>query len=202
MQRCILLSHQYSLKIDNNKPGANKLQIRKSVESDLEAILKVERDAFGEEDEAILVRDLLNDPSAEPSVSLLAFDGDRAVGHILFTKLYIEPDTSHALSILAPLAVIPDYQNKGVGGQLIKAGLRHLAEAGVDLVFVLGHPGYYPRHGFLNDAGKLGFEAPYPIPEKDADAWMVQELRAGVIGSFSGKTRCADAMMRPEYWRE
>jgi predicted N-acetyltransferase YhbS len=72
---------------------------------------------------------------------------------------------------------------------------------GVELVFVLGHPGYYPRFGF-KPAGVLGFEAPYPIPEKHADAWMVRELRAGIIGSVRGKVVCADTLSRPEYWRE
>jgi putative acetyltransferase len=72
---------------------------------------------------------------------------------------------------------------------------------GVELVFVLGHPGYYPRHGFT-PAGVLGFHAPYPIPEKNADAWMVQELHPGVIGRARGKILCADAINRPEYWRE
>ena len=49
-----------------------------------------------------------------------------------------------------------------------------MAESGVELVFVLGHPDYYPRHGF-KPAGALGFEAPYPIPDKNVNAWMVQK---------------------------
>ena len=72
---------------------------------------------------------------------------------------------------------------------------------GVDLVFVLGHPGYYPRHGFRT-AGVLGFDAPYPIPAKDADAWMVQELRPGFIGKIKGPVACAAALDHPEHWRE
>ena len=66
---------------------------------------------------------------------------------------------------------------------------------------MLGHPWYYPRHGFT-PAGILGFEAPFPIPEKDADAWMVQELRSGIIGTVSGKVVCCDALNKPEHWRE
>ncbi|MCP4693940.1 MAG: N-acetyltransferase [Desulfobacterales bacterium] len=103
--------------------------------------------------------------------------------------------------ILAPLAIIPGAQGKGVGGKLIVEGLRQLTESNMDLVFVLGHPGYYPKFGF-KPAGAVGFEAPYPIPEKDAAAWMVQELRPGVIGSLSGKIICADALHQPEHWRE
>jgi putative acetyltransferase len=99
------------------------------------------------------------------------------------------------------LAVVPDAQNQAIGGKLIGRGLDLLRESGVDLVFVLGHPEYYPRHGF-KPAGRLAFEAPYPIPDKNANAWMVQALRPDVIGSVSGKMICADALNKPELWRE
>lgn len=176
--------------------------IRKALDSDFNDVYSVECKAFGFNKEANLVKDLLSDPTAAPALSLLAFENDRAVGHILFTKVYLEPETSLSLYILAPLAIIPEYQKQGIGGKLIEEGLGHLKEMGVDLVFVLGHSEYYPRHGFIPDAGRLGFEEPYSIPEKYADAWMLQELRHGVIGNFRGKIRCADALDKPEHWRE
>ncbi|MBT8420316.1 MAG: N-acetyltransferase [Gammaproteobacteria bacterium] len=172
--------------------------IRTALASDIDDVLSVERAAFGSDAEANLVHDLLGDASAKPAVSLLAFEEDRAIGHILFTKAYLEP---LSIYILAPLAVVPDRQKQGVGGKLIKHGLRILSESGVELVFVLGHPGYYPRHGF-KPVGVLGFDAPYPIPEKDADAWMIQALRQGIVGTFRGKVMCAEALKKPEYWRE
>jgi putative acetyltransferase len=103
--------------------------------------------------------------------------------------------------ILAPLAILSNAQGKGIGGKLIEEGLSQLFESTVDLVFVLGHPEYYPRFGF-EPAGVRGFEAPYPIPDKDASAWMVHELRPGVIGSLSGKIICAEMLYKPEHWRE
>lgn len=178
------------------------MHIRASLDSDLDDVLVVERKAFGKDTEAELVRDLLRDPSAEPLYSFLAFENDRAVGHILFSSARLENcDKAVSIAILAPLAVIPDFQRQGVGGRLIAHGLKVLTNAGVDLVFVLGHPGYYPRFGF-EPAGVLGLQAPYPIPDKDADAWMVQALRSGVTGSVCGKVRCADMLDKPEYWRE
>ena len=178
------------------------MKIREATDSDLNDVLSVEREAFGYDKEADLVKDLLTDPSAKPLYSLLAFDNDRAVGHILFTSAHLEgPHNTTSISLLAPLAVIPDFQRQGVGGKLIEHGLQHLALSGVDLVFVLGHPDYYPRYGF-KPAGALGFEAPYPIPEEHADAWMVQALHPGVIENASGKVRCADMLNKPEHWRE
>ena len=180
------------------------MKIRKSTESDLNIVLDVETKAFGNEkgpEIADLVNGLLSDPSAMPLLSLIAVNDDQAIGHILFTKARITySKDSISAAILAPLAVIPDAQSQGVGGQLIKEGLKLLSESEVELVFVLGHPEYYPRHGF-KPAGALGFEAPYPILDEHANAWMVRELRPGVIGSVSGKIICADVLNYPEHWR-
>ncbi len=175
--------------------------IRRALDSDLDDVLSVERAAFGADDEVNLVRELLGDASAKPIVSLIAFQESRALGHILFTKASLEAEAKLSISLLAPLAVVPDAQNQGIGGELIKCGLRLLSESGVDLVFVLGHPNYYSRYGF-KPAGKLGFEAPYPIADKNSDAWMVLGLHPGVIGSISGKVACADKLNKPEYWCE
>jgi len=182
-----------------------KLKIRAATESDLNDVLHVEKTAFGKDEGPVivdLVNGLLNDPSAFPLLSLIAFENDQAVGHILFTKARLtESNASISAAILAPLAVIPKAQSQGVGGQLIEEGLQRLSKSGVDLVLVLGHPDYYPRHGFV-PAGALGFEAPFPIPVSHADAWMVQALRSGLIGNVSGKIGCADFLNRPEHWRE
>ena len=185
--------------------GDIKLKIRESIPSDLSKVLQVEGQAFGDDQgpEIVdLVKGLLSDPSARPLLSLLAEDDKRAVGHILFTKAQITNfiDSVSAV-ILAPLAVIPAAQSQRIGGQLIKAGLQRLSASGIELVFVLGHPEYYPRHGF-KPAGRLGFEATYPIPDENADAWMVQELQPGVIGRVSGKVICADVLNQPQHWRE
>jgi len=178
------------------------MQIREATDSDLNDVLLVERLAFGQDKEAELVRFLLSDPSAQPFLSLLAFKGDKSVGHILFTTARLtKTQKTASISILAPLAIVPDVQKQGIGGRLIERGLQLLSKSGVDLVFVLGHPEYYPRYGF-KPAGCLGFKAPYAIPDEHADAWMVQALRPGVIGSVSGAIMCADALNKPEYWRE
>jgi len=78
--------------------------IREALHSDLDNVLSVERAAFGSEEEANLVRELLGDTSAKPIVSLLAFQENRAVGHILFTKARLEPKSTLSVSMLTPLA--------------------------------------------------------------------------------------------------
>ncbi len=180
------------------------MELRETTEEELSEFLDVHRSAFSDEGEVIadLVNSLLKDSTAHPLLSLAAYEDSRMLGHILFTKATISGyETNISAQLLAPLAVIPEAQSKGLGQMLINEGVAQLRKAGVDLVFVLGHPTYYPRCGFA-PAGVQGLEAPYPIPDKDAGAWMVQELKTDVIGSIIGKLQCAEALDQPEYWRE
>jgi len=178
------------------------MKIRETTPSDLADILQVERAAFGQDEEANLVKALLSDVSAKPTYSLLAFENDQPVGHILFTAGGLQTTEKNlSISLLAPLAVIPDFQKQGIGGMLIQSGLKHLRKMGVELVFVLGHPTYYPRYGFT-PAGVQGLEAPFLISEENENAWMVQELKPGVLANVSGKVRCADKMNKSEFWVE
>ena len=176
--------------------------VRQTNGQDLDAIISIHESAFGQNEEARLTADLLSDPSAAPRVSLMAVVDGRPAGHVLFTRAVVSgAEAGIAASILAPLAVIPEFQGHGLGGELIRNGLRQLAEEGTGLVFVLGHPGYYPRFGF-RPAGACGLVAPYPIPPQHADAWMVQELKEGTLGTVEGRVNCADALDKREYWVE
>lgn len=179
--------------------------VRDSTDSDLPAISQVHLDAFGPEEgpEIVdLVKELLRDPTAEPRLSLVASSDDRIAGHVLFTATALDtPGVPPTSSILAPVGVLPALQGRGVGSRLVDAGLRLLASQGVDLVFVLGHPDYYPRFGF-RPAGTVGFEAPYPIAEKNAGAWMVKPLTPGAEERFSGRVRCARGLSDERHWVE
>ncbi len=177
------------------------LIIRESTSSDLQAVMEVEREAFGSEENAILVRDLLSDPTAEPRLSLLAILGDQPVGHIIFTQAIFDPPISVKGAIQGPLAVIPAHQKEGVGGRLIETGLDILRSRGVDWVFVLGHESYYPKFGFT-PAQKQGFEPPHPFPEKYTNAWMAMALTPTLIAAYQGLVIPADTFDDPRYWGE
>lgn len=181
------------------------MKIRKSTESELGEILNIHTQAFGKDEGPIisqLVKDLLVDKTAMPTLSLVAVHSDKLIGHILFTKVEVTGAESPIIAqILAPLAILPEEQNKGTGEKLINEGLRLLKESGTELVFVLGHPTYYPRCGFI-PAGKQGYEAPYPIPEENAEAWMVQGLIGDVLINNSGKVQCSVVLDEPHHWRE
>ena len=181
----------------------SEITIKETSSKDIENIFSVEKEAFGRDDVVNLAIDLLNDSSAEPRISLLAYHKEKAIGHIIFTRATIEGmNESPLIHILAPLAIIPDYQNKGIGGILIKEGIKRLKELDSKIVFVLGHIEYYPKYGFINDAQKFGFSPTYPIPEEVKDAWMVQNLTGEGLPEIKGRVVCAEVMDRPEHWRE
>ena len=181
------------------------LQLREASEADTPAIIAVATTAFGADggpEIADLVDDLLRDPTAQPLLSLVAEVDGKLVGHVFFSAARIEnSERPVRVSLLAPLAVHPEFHGQGIGGRLIRDGLELLRNTGTELVFVLGSPRFYPRFGFRT-AGVEGFEAPHPIPAKNAEAWMVQELQGGVIGQVHGRVKCADAISDAKYWRE
>ena len=88
-----------------------------------------------------------------------------------------------------------------IGTHLVNETLKQLSAAGVQLIFVLGYPNYYSRFGFV-PAGARGLQAPYPIPEQNADAWMVVELQADAVESFNGEVKCCKALDHQKYWVE
>lgn len=186
------------------KLNLQTIQIIETNTSHFKQIMEVEEQAFGKDKEANLTAGILNDKSAKPVISLLAFDGNKAIGHILFSRGYLEEMTNEQplFHLLAPLAVIPEYQKQGIGGLLIREGLQRLKEIGSKMVFVLGHINYYPRHGFINDAKKHGYHTIYPIPEEVKDAWMFQSLTEMEYPIVKGKILCCDELNKPEYWRE
>jgi putative acetyltransferase len=177
--------------------------IRETTADDINEIVDINKLAFASDAEANLVLDLLDDKTAKPLLSLLAIKENEPVGHILFTKVcFVNQENQPLMYLLAPLAVKPSNHGNGIGGRLIKEGREMLKTRGAELVFVLGHEKYYPKYGFKPDAGNLGFEAPYPIPEENAGAWMFQFLKDEKNSYGSHKIRCANKLDKPEYWRE
>lgn len=138
--------------------------------------------AFGQEDEARLVDALRAGGHAR--ISLVAEEEGRGVGHILFSDLPIitKGGVVPALS-LAPMAVIPSHQRRGIGSLLVWGALRACRDAGHRIVVVLGHPGFYPRFGFsARLAERLG--SPYSGP-----AFMAAELVPGALEGVEGEVR-------------
>jgi putative acetyltransferase len=138
--------------------------------------------AFGRPDEA----DLVDSLRAEGAVllSLVAEVEQRIVGHILFSRMWIETSSGPvSAAALAPMAVLPNHQRRGIGERLIRRGLDLLRSRDEEIVIVLGHPDYYPRFGFSSESAR-SLESPFP-PE----AFMALELRPHALEGLRGKVR-------------
>ena len=91
---------------------------------------------------------------------------------------------------LGPVAVLPEYQRKGIGSQLVRAGLEECGRLGHEIVVLAGHPEYYPRFGFVTGKSK-GIDCEFECPE---EAWMILELREGALAGRHGKV-----IFQPEF---
>jgi putative acetyltransferase len=159
---------------------SGRLKIREQVAGDGPAVWQVNRRAFGRDDEARLVERLQSGGWAR--VSLVAESDGRVAGHVLFSELAIvaPSGTTRALA-LAPLAVLPEYQSRGVGSTLVRRGLEICRGQGHAIVIVVGHPGYYPRFGFSAELAR-SFESPYA-----GESFMALELAAGALAGIAGR---------------
>jgi putative acetyltransferase len=164
------------------------LRIRPEESGDRPAVRAIHDRAFGRAAEGRVV-DALR--AVGPRVSLVAVLDGHAVGHILFTPVVVEAAAGAWTALgLAPMAVLPEHQRRGVGSALVRDALQACRARGEPLVFVLGHPHYYPRFGF-RPAGPLGLSCEFDAPD---DAFMVAELSAGVLAGRTGRVR-----YRPEF---
>lgn len=161
--------------------------IRPEKREDIPDIHELVALAFGEESEAKLVDLLRESEHYIPGLSLVAILDNQIVGHILFTRIKIVDDDGHEVDslALAPMAVRPDLQRKGIGGQLVHAGLERARALNFTSVIVLGHEHYYPRFGFL-PAEKWGIKAPFEVPP---GVFMALELVKGGLEKVSGTVK-------------
>lgn len=160
--------------------------IRQEIPADIPAIFEVNYQAFAHYDEARLVDALRDAKVFNPELSLVAVDGDRIIGHIMFPPVTIEsPGVITPAIALAPLVVHPDYQCRGVGTALIEEGLKVCRTLGHRIVIVIGHPEYYPRYGFRS-ARSNGIIAPFAVAD---DVFMVLALDPDALDGIRGTVR-------------
>ena len=157
------------------------MKIRTELPDDRDEIRNVHLHAFDTDAEARLV-DQLRDTGID-LISLVAEEQGLIIGHILFSPVTL--DGSVRIAGLAPMAVLPDWQRKGVGTRLVNEGLQACGEAGYEAVVVLGHPDYYPRFGFVPSAA-FGIDSEYDVPP---EVFMVKELREGILNGNPGTAR-------------
>ena len=162
------------------RPLRNRaMLIRTEQAMDFSKIHTINRVAFDSATEADVV-DVLRS-GAENVISLVAEEDGEIVGHIMFSPVQLTGAADVRAMALAPMAVTPQRQRAGIGSALVRAGIEECQRRGIDAVFVVGHPTYYPRFGF-KPASSVGFACEFDVPD---EAFLVVELVAGVL---DGKT--------------
>jgi putative acetyltransferase len=152
-------------------------------EEDYTVIHEINRLAFGQKNEAELIEKLRQSANFIPELSLVAVMGEKTVGHILFSPVAIQTEERLVTALaVAPMAVHPEFQKRGIGSELVRRGLKRCQNLGYEVVIVVGHPKYYPRFGFA-PARKKGLEAPFPVSD---EAFMAIELAPGALNGISG----------------
>jgi len=156
--------------------------IRPGLAADAAVIRRIHNQAFGGCVEADLVDRLAERDKV--ALALVAEQDGRIVGRILFTPFALASREQTCAAVgLAPLAVVPELQRRGIGSLLIQAGLAQRREAGYKWAVVLGHPDCSPRFGFL-PTGRYGLGCVHDVP---AEAFRL---------SSSRRERCGTARKR------
>ena len=165
------------------------MNIRFEQPHDIEQIKNVHLITFETDTEANLV-DALRNAGVE-LISLVAEKNEEIIGHILFSPVTLDGDTK--IIGLAPMAVLPNWQRKGVGSKLINEGMKACQKAGYEAVVVLGHPDYYPRFGF-EPSVNFRIKSEYDVP---SEVFMVKELKKGALKDKTGTVKYHQLFSEP-----
>lgn len=168
------------------------IRIKQEESTELSEICKLIEVAFAnmqesDHQEHLLVDRLHKSDTYIPELLLVAkTDKGEIVGYILLTKVEIVSGSEvHTSLAVAPLAILPEYQNKGIGGMLLMEAHKRAASLGYGTAVLLGHKDYYPRFGY-REAIKYGIEFPFDVP---SEYCMVIELIPDTLHNVNGIVR-------------
>lgn len=166
-----------------------KINIRQEALVDYPIVFDLIEQAFRNEmmsdkKEQFLVERLRNSGGFIPELSLVAETNHQIIGYILLTKIIIETNTESVTSLaLAPVAVLPTFHNKGIGGRLIEEAHRIAKELGYTSVILLGHENYYPKFGY-QPLQHFNILLPFEAPKENC---MALELIPDALKNKEGK---------------
>lgn len=166
-----------------------EINIRQETVADYPIVFDLIEKAFRNEmmsdkKEQFLVERLRKSNSFIPELSLVAETKHQIVGYILLTKIYIETSADSTTSLaLAPIAVLPSFQKKGIGGQLIEKAHQTAKELGYQSIILLGHEKYYPNFGYQT-LHHFNISLPFEAPKENC---MAIELTPEALQNKNGK---------------
>ncbi|KJS12652.1 MAG: GNAT family acetyltransferase [Desulfotomaculum sp. BICA1-6] len=122
-----------------------------------------------------------------PELALVAEENSKLIGHLMLTKTYIiNNGNKYETLLLAPISVVLEYRNQGIGSKLIKESFKLANDMGYTSILLVGDPAYYHRFGF-KAAVNFGIKHTHNIPDEYV---MACELVPGALYGISGTTTC------------
>jgi predicted N-acetyltransferase YhbS len=167
------------------------MKIRTAQLKDYQQVFDLIQQAFEEElhsdhKEQFLVQRLRNSENFIPELAIVAENDDQVVGFILLTKIkIINPEKTANSLALAPVAVYPDFQNQGIGSELIKYAHKKAFALGFESIFLLGHANFYPRFGY-KPTYTFNIQLPFNAPDENC---MAVELKPAALHNVYGSVK-------------
>lgn len=165
------------------------IHIRQETEKDCDEVYRLIKTAFetakvkdgDEQDFAVGLRNSIN---YIPELALVAERRGKLIGHIMLTKTYVQKTDGGKYEglLLAPVSVLLEHRDQGVGSALIYESFRLAIEMGYEAVFLCGDPAYYHRFGFRPTAD-FGIKNTHGFPDENV---MVYELKADALKGVTG----------------
>ncbi|MFC2006961.1 GNAT family N-acetyltransferase [Chloroflexota bacterium] len=141
------------------------MSIRPETPEDRVATHHVNEVAFGQKSEAALVEKIRN--RGMLVVSLVVVSDGHIVGYIAFSPVTVKSDNASFQALaLGPMAVLPEYQRRGIDSRLVRAGLEQCRHLGHEVIVSVGYPDYYSLFGFASAKSK-GLECELKVPDEE-----------------------------------
>ncbi len=120
-----------------------------------------------------------------PRLDLVAEENSELIGHLMLTKMKLPcADVQDGALLLAPVSVLPEHRNGGVGAALVREGHKRAREMGFTSIFLAGDPAYFRRFGFLPTAD-FGIQPNSDIPPQYVMACeLTQNALEGCAGTL------------------
>jgi len=163
-----------------------QVKIKRFKKRDFEEIEMLLKVAFDRDSVANIVKELLDTADFIPELTRVARISGQIIGVIVYSHAQIiKGKKIHQTISMAPMAVLPAYQNLGIGGELIRNSFAKARELNYQSVIVMGHEEYYPRFGF-KQASEFGIIPPFDVPDEN---FMALELFPDTLSGISGKVK-------------
>jgi predicted N-acetyltransferase YhbS len=135
--------------------------------------------------EHLVLHNLRNSPAFVTELDLIAVEGDKIVGNIVYSRAKVidEQGRESVILCMGPFAVLPDYQKKGIGSELLKRSVERARELGYKAVIIFGEPDYYHKFGFKN-AAEYGIKT---AEGENLEPFMALELQENGLKGISGR---------------